>query len=663
MKRLFRLMGPIVSVAALAVTAGSVQAQQKLPTMQVESTKVSASKIPVETFMRRQEFAQMSISPNGDQLAALVPIKDRDNLVVIDLVKRTRATITTFTDNDVVEFSWINNNRLFFRVADGRDALGRATYLGTYAINIDGSAVRNLTSLRDLAPLRTLPGNTKDEMLVTMSTRTRGVFDVHKLNTLTGRTELLTFDSPGETQDWVLDWDNVARITTSIDPKTSEQIIWHRPTADAKWTELFKNSSDEAADSMEPLAFESDNKTLYVASNVGRDKFAIFKYDTQTKKLGELIFEHPLIDIRGGLIWNRAQKKLLGISYDAEKRATKWLDPKMEQLQKDLDSSLKNTNNTILLNPNSDNKKVLVSTLSATDPGGYFLYDDAQRGLEELPRRRPWLDGADISPRQYMPYTARDGLKIPAWVTIPKGSTGKNLPLIVNIHGGPNARVYGGNAWSRYSESPFFASRGYVVLEPEPRGSTEFGKKHLSAGYKQWGQTMQDDITDGVLQLIKDGVVDKNKVCLYGGSYGGYATLQGLVKEPEMFKCGVPWIAVSDLVLLLTDTNSDTNNSRFDPASFQDRNLGNVKADRAMLEKYSPVNYADKIKAPVFLVMGELDVRVPLRHGTSMRDAMKKSGVKHEFLILPGEAHGFNKQENIVEFMSKTEKFFAENLK
>ncbi len=650
-----------LALAVMLSAPLAVRAQAKAEPVAVDASALPPV-IPVETFMRRAEFGAMSISPKGDRLAALVPLKDRDNLVVIDLVKRTRTTITNFTDNDVINFNWINNDRLFLRVADGRDAQGEARYRGTYAVNVDGSGVRNLTELRGLAPLQIIANDTKGEMLVSMRLRNRVIADVYRLNTNTAKYELLTFDNPGETQSWLLDWNDQPLIAESPDPDTLQTITWYRSDIKAKWEVLWRNPPDEAQDSMNVVAFMPDGKSLIVSSNKGRDKYALYRYDLATRALAELIFEHPLIDVSGGLIWSRAEKKLMGVAYSAEESKTIWLDPKMAKLQSQIDATFKNMRNVLSFNSLADNSRVLVSTSSATDPGGYYLYDSAA-GLEELPKRRPWINPDHISPRAYMPYSARDGLNIPAWVTIPKGTSGKNLPLIVNIHGGPNARSYGGNPWGRYSEAPFFANRGYVVLEPEPRASTGFGRKHLSAGYKQWGQTMQDDITDGVLHLIKAGIVDKNRVCLYGGSYGGYATLQGLVKEPEMFRCGLPWVAVSDLMLLLTDTLSDTNNSRYNVAAFQDRNLGNAKTDRTMLEKFSPVNHADKIRVPVLLVMGELDVRVPLRHGTSMRDAMNRAGVKNELVIYKGEAHGFNKQENVVDFFSRAEKFFAENLK
>ena len=646
-------------VAAMTFYSLAAQAQA---TTAAPAVSAMPPLIPVETFMRRGEFGSMSMSPKGDRLAATVPFKGRDNLVVIDLEKRTRNVITSFEKDDVISFIWVNNDRIVLRVADGRDALGRVTFRGTYAIDVDGSNYRDLSGLRGLAPLRTLPGDTAGEVLVTMNERARRTVDVYKLNTKTGKSQLISFDSPGETSGWVLDWNNVPRVTYTTDENTTVTTVWYRDSAESKWSELFKNPPDSAQDNIDPLGFDSDNKTLIVSANVGRDKYAIYKYDPIAKKLGALVFEHPLIDIQGGLIWNRKQKSLAGISYSAEAIATKWFDPAMDVLQKQIDATLKYTNNSLTFNDDTENSKILISSSSDTDPGRNYLFDGAKKSLEPLPDRRPWINPEHISPRKYMSYTARDGLNIPAWVTIPKGTTGKNLPLIINVHGGPNARTYSSNPWGRYSESVFFANRGYVVLEPEPRASTQFGRKHLSAGYKQWGLAMQDDITDGITHLVKEGIVDKNRVCIYGGSYGGYASLQGIVKDPDLYKCSLPWIAVSDLFMLQTEMTSDSNNSRFNMDVFYNRTIGNRKTEVELLTKASPVFNAKVIKTPVLLVMGSDDVRVPLKHGTDMRNALDAAGVKNELVVYTAEAHGFNKQENIEDFFKRAEKFFAEHI-
>ena len=247
-------------------------------------------------------------------------------------------------------------------------------------------------------------------------------------------------------------------------------------------------------------------------------------------------------------------------------------------------------------------------------------------------------------------------------MTIPKGSSGKNLPLIVNIHGGPQARSYYGTQWGR-PEAQFLASRGYVVLEPEPRRSTGFGRSHNISGYKQWGLTMQDDITDGALHLVKEGIVDKNRMGLFGGSYGGYATLQGMVKEPDLFKAGFAVVAVSDLFLFQKVAYSDiARGSDYFETDFKWL-VGDGVADKAQFELTSPTLNAAKIKGKIAIAMGSDDVRVPLIHGEAMRDALDKVGNPAEWKVYTGEGHGFNKMENVIDHNKHIEAFFGKYLK
>jgi dipeptidyl aminopeptidase/acylaminoacyl peptidase len=233
----------------------------------------------------------------------------------------------------------------------------------------------------------------------------------------------------------------------------------------------------------------------------------------------------------------------------------------------------------------------------------------------------------------------------------------------VNIHGGPWLRVYEHAQWGRWPEAQFFASRGYVVLEPEPRGSTGFGRKLFKAGFKQFGQAMQDDITDGALHLVKEGIVDKNRMCLHGGSYGGYASAMGLAKDPDLWKCGTPFIAVTDLATWQQTQYSDT--AQLSDFFEEDYPIlvGDSSRDKEMFTKTSPVQQAARIKAPVLLTMGSDDVRVPLVHGEAFRDALQKNGKKVEYVVYREEGHGYNKPVNVYDFYRRLEKFFAENLK
>lgn len=664
---------------ALPLLAGA-QAPQKIETINVEAVALKARQIPVETFFRRAEFNQMALSPSGEKLAAVSPFKGRGNLVVIDLGKRTRQVITSFETMDVAEFHWVNNKRLCLRVADGQEVTGRVNYRGTYCINDDGSNLRDFTRLGaaasgadnsgrvvQITPIRAI-GPDSPEYIVSMRLRSRDSADLYNFNTETGATKLLTFDSPGNVAGWILDRNKVPRVAVRDEERVGREVftkrnVWLRSGENGKWEKIheYKTSWGHPyeSDILTPLAFDYDNTTLYVSTTIGgRDKRAVYKYDTVAKKLGELVFEHPLIDAGAELLFSSEKKKLVGIRYSAEMPTTKWLDPELDTLQKQLDATLPGNVNQIGV-VEEKTKRLLLTSVSPINAGEYFLFDNEKKAIEPLVKRRDWLPANLMSDRKFIKYKARDGLEIPAWVTIPKGSTGKNLPLIVNIHGGPHVRGYSGlSSWGRWPEAQFFASRGYVVLEPEPRGSTGYGRKHYESSFKQWGLTMQDDITDGALHLVKEGIVDKDRMCLHGGSYGGYATLQGLVKDPDLWKCGSPFVAVSDLFLLQQVQHSDIAQGSDSLETEYTVVVGDSKKDYDQFMRTSPAKNTEKIKAPILIAMGSDDVRVPLIHAEEFVKNMKDKGGNVEFIVYKGEGHGFNKDENVIDHYSRLEKFF-----
>ncbi|MBL0142545.1 MAG: S9 family peptidase [Betaproteobacteria bacterium] len=636
----------------------------------------TAGDIPVETFFKRAQYGQVTLSPDGSRLAALTPHKGRNNLVVLDLAKRARNVITAFDTMDVADFFWINNERLCFRVADGQDVTGRFTYRGSYCVDQSGDNVRDFTrfGLRGLTLLARV-NDDSGNAIMSMSARTRDSQDVYLLDTKSGRFDLLTFDSPGRVSRWVIDRDNVPRVAVSHPERKDRNSlawtqVWYRDGKEAKWEMLWEYSEfaqGARSDEYAPIAFDYDNATLYVSHNAGRDRMAIHKYDTRARRMGELVVEHPLIDLDGTdgysrLVFSRQQKKLLGIRYSADRPSVAWFDTDMARLQKQLDGTFPKTINAITLA--EDNEKLaLVYAYSDTDSGMYHLLDRSKPSLESLVRTREWLPPELMSERRFIKYKARDGLEIPAWVIIPRGSSGKNLPLIVHVHGGPWVRVYGGADWGR-PDGQFFASRGYVVLEPEPRASTGFGKKHYRAGFKQWGQAMQDDLNDGALYLVKEGIVDPKRMGIFGGSYGGYAAAFGPARDPDFWKCAAPFIAVTDLGLMQTIAYSDTTRlSDFLETDFK-KMVGDSDADREMFAKTSAIQQAGRIKVPIFLSMGSDDERVPMAHGDRFKSALDAADRKDvEYVIYPGEGHGYNKDEHVFDFYRRLEKFFAGNLK
>ena len=642
--------------------------------------------IPVEAFFRREQYAQMAISPDGKRLAALRPTNGRDNLVVIDFLAGKTQTITSYKESDVIDFQWISNDRLYFRIADQSVVSGSRYLKGAYAIDVDGTHLRDLTyplertadrnarrnsftlhgvniTFRVLS--RTFDGS--GDVIAEIFGRSQKYADVYRFNTKSGEYKLLTVESPGNVVRWLLDRDLVPRIVVRLEERKEpdsprEETLWHRAGDGKPWEMIGRASGKENEGSIRPIAFDYDNKTLYVSSDVDLERRAIFKYDIAARKLGEKLLQHPLIDLTGNLIFSREKRALMGVRYDATVPDATWFDADQSRLQAGIDKALPNSTNNVLV-ADENGRYALIYSASDTNPGGYFLYDTEKRKLQEISKSREWLSPALMSKRTFITYKSRDGMDIPAWVTTPLNSEGKNLPLVVNIHGGPWVRAYSGIQWGRWPNAQFLASRGYVVLEPEPRGSTGFGIKHYTSSFKQWGLAMQDDITDGALHLAKEGIVDKNRMCLFGGSYGGYAALQGLVKDPDLWRCGVAYVAVTDLELLQTVSWSDiARGSDFFETDFK-RRVGDKDVDRDQFLKTSPAKNTDKIKAPVLLAMGHDDQRVPLVHGTTMQAAMEKSGKPIEYVVYTGEAHGFNKDENVIDFYTRVERFLALHLK
>jgi dipeptidyl aminopeptidase/acylaminoacyl peptidase len=287
--------------------------------------------------------------------------------------------------------------------------------------------------------------------------------------------------------------------------------------------------------------------------------------------------------------------------------------------------------------------------------GKYYYYEKNGGKPQELSVARPWLSENEMAVMKPIAYTSRDGLTIHGYLTLPKGIEPKNLPVVVNPHGGPWAR----DGWGFNPEVQFLANRGYAVLQMNFRGSTGYGRKFWEASFKQWGKTMQDDISDGVKWLINEGIADSTRIAIYGGSYGGYATLAGMTFTPELYACGVDYVGVSNMFTFLK-----TVPPYWKPylEMFHEM-VGDPQKDSALLASASPVFYADKIVAPLLIAQGANDPRVNKDESDQMVEALKKRGINVEYIVKDNEGHGFRNQENQYDFYRAMENFLGEHLK
>lgn len=612
--------------------------------------------IPIADFFRQNEFnGSPVLSPDGLHLAVLTPRNGRFVLATINLQTRASTVVAADPDWDVASPLWVNNQRLVFSISKGSsEVMEKQTGGGLFAVNRDGSAFRILVaSVKDAIstglpykPVQVLKrvGGGSNDLIVTNNERGRdadlGASDVFRLDTTTGRKTLLTFHNPGAVSGWLLDHANVIRVASALTveagSKRIRQTVHYRETETAPWKPIYHAYLDEGKE-MQALGFDFDNKTLFVAGRFnGRDKAGIHIWDFTGNSAGELIADDAQADIDDGLLFDEARKKIIGVRVDGMKASTIYFDSDYAGLQATLNASLPGQD--VRFQWHGDH--AVVTTTGVDNVGKLYLFDTRKQTLEPLYSMQPLLDGKKLSEQQVIAYQARDGLTIPAYLTLPQGRPAKALPLVAYIHGGPHARDHFG-----YDPlTQMLASRGYAVLQPQFRMSTGFGWKHHVAGWKQWGLAMQDDITDGIEDLVKRGIINRKRICIIGASYGGYATMYGLVKNPDLYQCGINWVGVTDVKMLFTVNWSDM------PGPYMDnigaRMHGDPKTDEAYFQEVSAIGNAARIKAPVLMAYGSEDVRVPLIHGEKMRDQLRKQGNAVEWMVMTGEGHGWVKESN-----------------
>lgn len=609
--------------------------------------------IPLEDFFRDFTFDEIEVSPDGSKVAALSKWKEHLNLYVIDLRTKQPTQLTGLTTQDVTQVRWVGNNRLVFTGRD--DGYGTG---GLFAIDADG---RNSTALAASIEQQVRAGSraprltefldyysdSVDEILVTSNERREFDPDVYWMNVHTGVKRIVAHN-PGDIRAWVADHRGTVRA--GFGERGREQFLIYRDSAAGDWREVKR--WDFLKGAVRPLAFDQANRLLYVSSSLGRNTAAICLFDPTSGEIVKELFGNDTYDA-DQVILSRTDHSLLGFLYDGEKPQFVWVDAQMKALQRLVDQELPDTWN-VFSSHSLDNVWVVISAATDRNPGTFYLLNTKELAMERLVSRADWIKPPQMAEMKPITYQARDGSTIHGYLTLPPGKEPHGLPLIVNPHGGPWVR----DSWGFNREVQFLASRGYAVLQMNFRGSTGYGRKWLEAGYGQWGLAMQDDVTDGVKWAIDQGIADPRRIAIYGASYGGYATMAGLAFTPELYRCGINYVGVTDIELLLKTIPKGWETVR----AQLEVTTGNAKTDRERLEATSPLLHADRVRAPVFFIYGELDDRVNMKHATRLASQLRKNHVPVEWMVRFDEGHGYRRWKNKVDLYRTMEKFLTEHL-
>jgi dipeptidyl aminopeptidase/acylaminoacyl peptidase len=662
MRPLDRFSNLTLSIALVAAAFGvslllpvPVKAQASAQASAPAATPAQARGIPkaypIRDFFANPERAYFRLADDGKTLGFMQPVSvdgapRRLNVFVQSLVGSRLVgeprRLTAETARDISIYSWKGSERILYVKDFGGDE-----NFHLVAVDVKSGRITDLTPGDKVRAelLDALPDD-PHHILVTHNRRNAEVFDVVRVDLRTGK-ETLVAQNPGDIVGWATD--HAGRVRVAFRSEGLNTHVLYRPDERSEFRPIITTDYRTEVDN---AVFTADNKRLTMISNRGRDKKALVSIDPAKPDAETVIFEHPEVDL-GGATWSRLRKKITEATFVTDRTERKFFDAATERLYKKLETKLPGME-LLLQSRTRAEDKVIVAAFSDRTPGGRYIYDAKADTLTLMAEINPKIAAADMAPMKPISYRSRDGLTIHGYLTLPVGREPKELPCIVNPHGGPWAR----DAWGYNPEVQFLANRGYCVLQLNFRGSTGYGRRFWEASFGQWGLAMQDDITDGVQWLIAQGIADAKRVGIYGASYGGYATLAGVTFTPELYAAAVNYVGVSNLFTFM-----NTIPPYWKPflPKFHDM-VGHPERDKERLTRTSPALNAERIKTPLMVVQGARDPRVNKAESDQMVEALRKRGVDVPYIVKDNEGHGFRNEENQYEFYGAMEAFLGKHL-
>ncbi|MCK4917364.1 MAG: S9 family peptidase [Candidatus Omnitrophica bacterium] len=584
------------------------------------------------------------LSPDGKKMAYLAPSEEVLNVWVKTIGEDNDKMVTNDTNRGIRRYFWSEDSEYIFYLQD----IGGDENWRLYSVDLKTDKIKDLTPF-DNVQVRIEDHNKfhPQKMLIGMNKEDPKVHDVYNLHIKTGRITLVA-KNPGNISSWVADIDLKVRGAMVSNPDGSSDLLL-RKDEHSEWKKTISWGFDDTLSSG-PVSFTKDGKSLYLFDSRNSDISALVKFEIETGNI-EVIAKDSYYDI-GNILINSDTYEVQAVSFTKERNEWLVLD---ENLKDDFENVSKlSEGDYFIYDRDNEDKNWLIGITVDNGPVSFYSYSRDKKKGELLFYNKPDLKNYEMSFMEPISFKSRDGLTIHGYITYPKGENRKKLPVVLNVHGGPWVR----DTWGFDPESQWLADRGYACVQVNYRGSSGYGKKFLNAGNKEWGGKMHDDLVDTVDWLIKQGIAEPDKICIYGGSYGGYAALVGATFTPDVFSCAVSIVGPSNLITFIDTIPPYWSTFR----SIMYKKVGNPETEEEFLKLRSPLFKVQNIKIPMLIAQGANDPRVNQDESEQIVAEMKRRNIEHEYLLFPDEGHGFAKPENRLKFFEAAEKFLAKHL-
>lgn len=625
--------------------------------------------VDLTRYVRSDTFNEIKISPRGDYYAATVPLDNGERTALVITNRGSNSVSATFVlgkHTHVAGFAWVNPERVLLSMAEKFGALDQPQLTGElYALNADGTQVELLVGQRvrgaglgtRIQPKKVervaafLVDDLLDDdqnVIISVSPFNKDPYTRAELLDVYSGRRIQIASAPVRRASFVTDNQGVVRFAVGADTD-NRQRLYYRPGSDADWQLI----NDEAVTGLaqQPIGFAADNATAYLMAEKASGPDAIIAFNVADQSREQVLRDDNSDPAR--ILYRNGSVVPVGALLHDGKPRTAFFDDSSDEarLYRSLEAAF-GGQPVLITSQTADGKVALVQTWNDRNPGDFYLFDKQAKTADLLLSRAGWIDPGQMASTRPIELKARDGLPLHGYLTLPSGSDGKSQPMVVLPHGGPFGVR---DTWGFAGDVQMLAEAGYAVLRLNFRGSGGYGKSFTDAGARQWGKTMQDDLTDATRWAIEQGIADPGRICIYGASYGAYAALMGVAREPSLYRCAVGYVGVYDLPTMHSHGDIQQRGSG---ETFLNEWIG----DRAQLGAVSPTNLADRIEVPVLLAAGGEDERAPIEHSEMMERALRNAGVPVETLYYDTEGHGFYTEAHRREYYTRLLAFLSRNL-